>query len=133
MVLVYATPQELAAWLGLTDPPAGASLALRDASLVVDGLLVGAVYDVDETGAPTDQEVIDALRDATCAQAVFKPKGDNLPSDDGGKVASVKVDKVSKSYAVSPTTGAVVDDPVSSQAVSILRLAGLVPAHPRVV
>ncbi len=132
MVLVYATPQELAAWLDLTDPPAGASLALRDASLIVDDLLVGAVYATDADGRPTDPAVVEALRDATCAQAAHKPKGTNQPSE-GGKVASVKVDKVSKTFATSPTTGAVVDDPVSSQAVSILRLAGLVPAHPRVV
>ncbi|MFL1440401.1 head-tail connector protein [Nocardiopsis protaetiae] len=132
MVLVYATPAQLAEWLELEDPPAGATLALRDASLVIDGLLVGVVYDTDETGAPTDPDVAEVLMEATCAQAVFKPKGTNQPSE-GGKVASVKVDKVSKTYAVSPTTGAVVDEKYSEQAVSILRVAGLVPAHPRVV
>lgn len=130
---VYATPQELAAWLGLDEPPAGASQALRDASLSVDMLLVGAVYAVDDEEQPTDPKVIAALRDATCAQAAFKPKGSNTPAPEGGKVASVKVDKVSKTYAVSPTTGAVVEDTYSSQAVNILRIAGLVPAHPVVI
>jgi hypothetical protein len=130
---VYATPQELAEWLGLSEPPAGASQALRDASLAVDTLLVGAVYAVDDEEQPTDPKVIAALRDATCAQAAFKPKGSNTPASEGGKVASVKVDKVSKTYAVSPTTGAVVEDVYSSQAVDILRIAGLIPAHPVVI
>lgn len=130
---VYATPQELAAWLELDEPPAGASQALRDASLAVDMLLVGAVYAVDDEEQPTDPKVIAALRDATCAQAAFKPKGSNTPAPEGGKVASVKVDKVSKTYAVSPTTGAVVEDTYSQQAVNILRLSGLTPAHPVVI
>lgn len=130
---VYATPQELAAWLDLDEPPAGASQALRDASLAVDMLLVGAVYAVDGEEQPTDPKVIAALRDATCAQAAFKPKGSNTPAPEGGKVASVKVDKVSKTYAVSPTTGAIVEDTYSAQAANILRIAGLIPAHPVVI
>ncbi|MFJ9558278.1 hypothetical protein ACIRPH_31110 [Nocardiopsis sp. NPDC101807] len=130
---VYATPQELAAWLEVDEPPAGASQALRDASLAIDGLLIGAVYETDADGRPTEQHVIDALRDATCAQAAFKPKGSNTPAPEGGKLASVKVDKVSKTYATSPTTGAVVEDVYSAQAVSLLRIEGLIPAHPRVV
>lgn len=130
---VYATEEQLAEWLDVNEPPAGAGRALQDASLDVDTLLIGAVYSVDEQGAPTAQTVIDALRDATCAQATFKPKGSNLPSDDGGKVTSVKVDKVSKAYATNPATGAVIEEKYSSQAVAILRIAGLVPARPVVI
>jgi len=130
---VYATPAELATWLGLDEPPAGAVTALRDASLAIDGLLIGAVYETDADGKPTDERVAGILRDATCAQAAFKPKGSNTPAPEGGKLASVKVDKVSKTYATDPTTGAVVEDVYSSQAVSILRIEGLIPAHPRVV
>ncbi|GAA0972709.1 hypothetical protein Q7689_00320 [Nocardiopsis tropica] len=133
MAPVYATPEELAEWLGLDAPPAGAVTALRDASLTIDGLLIGAVYETDADGKPTDERVAGILRDATCAQASFKPKGSNVPSDPGGKLASVKVDKVSKTYATNPTTGAVVEDVYSTQAVSLLRIEGLIPAHPRVV
>lgn len=132
MAPVYATPEELATWLALDEPPAGASLALRDASLAIDGLLIGAVYATDTDGKPTDQHVIDTLRDAVCAQAAFKPKGSNVPAEPGGKLAAVKVDKVSKNFATNPTTGAVVEDVYSPQAVSILRIEGLIPAHPRV-
>ncbi|MEU0236776.1 hypothetical protein ABZ234_03730 [Nocardiopsis sp. NPDC006198] len=133
MAPVYATPAELAEWLGLSEPPAGATVALRDASLAIDGLLIGAVYATDADGKPTEQKVIDALRDAVCAQASFKPKGSNTPADPGGKLSAVKVDKVSKNFATDPTTGRVVEEPYSSQAVSILRIEGLIPAHPVVI
>lgn len=133
MTLVYATPQELAAWLGLDEPPVGASQALRDASLIIDEQLSGAVYDTDTDGMPTDPWVIDAIRDATCAQAAFKPKGSNTPAPEGGRPSAVKVDKVSTNFATNPTTGAVVEDAYSQQAVNILRVAGLVPAHPVVI
>ena len=132
MAPVYATPDELATWLGLDEPPAGAVTALRDASLDVDRLLIGVVYETDADGRPTDQHVIDTLRDATCAQAVYNPKGNNVSSDEIQK-ASVKVDKVSVGRAVDPSTGRVIRDPYSQQAQDILRIGGLIPAHPRVV
>lgn len=133
MAPVYATPADLAAWLGLSEPPEGADRALRDASLDVDVLLIGAVYDTDADGRPTDPKIAGILQDATCAQAVFKPKGSNTPAQPGGKLSAVKVDKVSKNFATDPTTGRVVEDVYSSQALSILWIEGLIPAHPRVV
>ena len=98
MAPVYATPAELATWLGLAEPPAGAVTALRDASLDVDRLLIGAVYATDADGKPTGERIAGILRDATCAQASFKPKGSNTPSEPGGKVASVKVDKIGRAH-----------------------------------
>ncbi|WP_433701779.1 hypothetical protein [Nocardiopsis sp. CA-288880] len=133
MAPVYATPEELATWLGLDEPPVGAVTALRDASLIVDGLLIGAVYETDADGKPTDQHVIDTLRDATCAQAAFKPKGSNTPAPEGGRPTTVKVDKVSTGFATNPATGEVIKEPYSQQALDILRIEGLIPAHPRVV
>jgi len=130
---VYATPEELATWLGLDEPPAGAVTALRDASLDVDRLLIGAVYATGADGRPTEQHVIDTLRDATCAQAAFKPKGSNVPAPEGGRPTSAKVDKVSTNFATNPVTGEVIKEPYSQQALSLLRIAGLIPAHPRVV
>lgn len=68
----YATPAELTAWLpdGL-DSPSDASRMLASASRAVDRMLtvLGAIYDVDTDGVPTDTSVIVALREATCAQA----------------------------------------------------------------
>lgn len=125
---VYATPIQLAAWLGLADPPANAARALRDASLDVDTLLIGAVYDVDEQGAPTDTDVALVLQEATCAQATFNPDGHSQTIADSQKT-QVKVDKVSVSYAADPSSGRVIRDRYAPAAVDILRIAGLVPTH----
>lgn len=132
MAPVYATPTQLAEWQGLDDPPANATRALRDASLDVDTLLIGAVYDVDEDGAPTDADVALVLQEATCAQATWNPNGHAQTAEDAQKT-QVKVDKVSVSYAANPQTGRVVRDRYAPAAVDILRIAGLVPAHVVVV
>ncbi|WP_053619631.1 hypothetical protein [Nocardiopsis sp. NRRL B-16309] len=125
---MYATDVQLAAWLGLDDPPANATRALRDASLDVDTLLVGAVYDVDEDDQPTDADVALALQEATCAQAAWNPSGHSQTAEDAQKT-QVKVDKVSVSYAADPSSGRVIRDRYAPAAVDILRVAGLVPAH----
>lgn len=71
MARVYATDVDLAAYPGGEDVDAGTvDTLLRMASRVVDHLLRGRVYDVDVDGLPTDQDVIDALKDATCAIAL---------------------------------------------------------------
>lgn len=67
-MIVHATEQQLADWTG-TAAPANAALLLRSASLLVDRALVGAVYVTDDTGIATDADVLQALADATCAQA----------------------------------------------------------------
>lgn len=126
MAPVYATPAQLAEWQGLDDPPAGATVALRDASLDVDILLVGAVYDVDEEDAPADADVALVLQEATCAQATFNPSGHSQTSDDAQQT-QVKVDKVSVTRAANPQTGRVIRDRYAPGAVDILRVAGLVP------
>ncbi|MDQ1111129.1 hypothetical protein QE418_000577 [Microbacterium testaceum] len=40
---------------------------LRSASVEVEKLIRGAVYDVDDDGYPTDADTADALAEATCA------------------------------------------------------------------
>lgn len=65
---VYADSGDLATW---TDSvaPTDATALLRTASLLVGQATVSAQYDVDDDGNATDADVIDALRDATCAHA----------------------------------------------------------------
>jgi hypothetical protein len=70
-MLIYATPADLAAppW-SLSPLPTDVDARLLSASLLVARATRSAVYDVDETGAPTDPTIITALRDATCSQVV---------------------------------------------------------------
>ncbi len=65
---VYATTTDYANHLRAA-PPSGSRLSLAKASAAVDDMLLTAVYDVDDDGMPTDADVIEALRDATCIQA----------------------------------------------------------------
>lgn len=71
MARVYATAADLAAYPGGSDVPAeSVDTLLRMASRVIDQLLTGRVYDVTVDGMPEDADVVDALRDATCAVAL---------------------------------------------------------------
>lgn len=68
----FATEADLVAWLPADTPdpaPTGAEAVrvLTRASEVIADHVTGG-YVVDATGAATEQWVIDALRDATCAQ-----------------------------------------------------------------
>ena len=132
MAPVYATPADLAAWLGLQEPPAGAVRALRDASLDVDVILVGAVYAVNDEGAPTDPKVADILMQATLYQAVH-----GSPELSGGQQAAaglkqVKIDGITYTRATDPVTGRIIEDPYSERAVNLLWVEGLIPNHPMV-
>lgn len=87
----YAAPADYAAapWDGTAT--AG---ELQLASLVVDAALGGAVYVVDAAGLPTDPQVAEALRDATCAvlkaaQAAAPPPG-VLPGLKAAKIGGVE-------------------------------------------
>lgn len=67
--IVYATADDYATWTGGAAPGNIASL-LRSASIRIYGATSAAYYDADaDTGLPTDAGVIEALKDATCAQA----------------------------------------------------------------
>lgn len=67
-MLVYADSADLAAYTGVAAP-ANATQLLRFASMLVRRVTSQAFYAVDETGLPTDADVLTAFRDATCAQA----------------------------------------------------------------
>lgn len=126
---VYATDVEYAAWLGVDPPVAGSAQALRTASLRVDEMLIGAVYPVDEDGLPTEANHITALADATCAQAAHAKGSGTSDTGDDPQYAEVQIGSVRLKRATAaevPGAGAKYSD----EAVSILQLAGLIPAEP---
>ncbi|HEY9409329.1 MAG TPA: hypothetical protein VIQ30_22650 [Pseudonocardia sp.] len=67
-MLVYATTDDLTTWTG-EAAPANAAILLRSASGLIGEQTSLALYDVDAAGLPTDPAVVEAFRDATCAQA----------------------------------------------------------------
>lgn len=66
---VYATVSDYITYTGASASIFLPSSVFSRASRVIDTALRAAVYDTDVDGLPTDDGVLAALRDATCAQA----------------------------------------------------------------
>lgn len=64
---VYATTADLEAFTG-QPAPANAVRLLARASRLVSAATKAAIHDADPAGYPTDTDIRDAFRDATCAQ-----------------------------------------------------------------
>lgn len=122
---VYATSVEYAAWLG-TAAPAGATRALRAASGRVDEMLIASVYPVNASGAPTEAAHIEALRDATCAQADYARAIGDQYSTGGQQWASVKIGTAALTRGTGSGGGTTAASKYSSEAFGILQRAGLV-------
>lgn len=133
--MAYATEADLAALLAPDPAPANADRLLTRASRVIDAALKCAVYDVDETGNPTDADVAAALRDATCEQAaawIETGADEGIPSGYG----SVRIGSVSLSGGPrgGEAAGQGPTSPLSTrltgQARQILDAAGLLQTGP---
>lgn len=127
---VYATPSDLTDFTG-DDAPSNASSLLRRASLAIDGLVLTARYDTDDEGYPTDLDVTDALRDATCAQASwFDETGDT--SGAAARFNSLSLGSFSGSGggtgSGANTTAA--ESRIAPEALQILATAGLLNQPP---
>lgn len=87
----YATAEDYQMWTGVT-PPADIDARLARASRRLDRLLVTAVYETGDNGAPSNSDVADAFRDAVCAltQALAK-----AAANDDGHLTSVSAGSVS--------------------------------------
>lgn len=105
---------------------------LAKASLVIDELIIGAVYVVDPvTEQPTDDAVIETLRDATCAQAAWMDAtgdttgiGDTLEVE-AASVGSVSYSGAKRAAAVGRTRSG---RPVAPEAMTILQVSGMSPS-----
>lgn len=98
MARVYATAADLIAYgapPSVTLPTgAEADRKLKRASEKVDRALLSAVYDTDTNGMPTDANITEAFKLATCAQVVYwADTGDELGT--GGQWDSVSIGSVS--------------------------------------
>jgi hypothetical protein len=84
---IYATPADLANYLGLDEAPADAQRLIARASEAIDDNLITAVYAVDEDGYPTDPIQREAVQLATCA--VIEWWGEERGTGDETGAASV--------------------------------------------
>ena len=137
-MLIYASSDDLTSgetpWL--TATPTNAGSLLRSASLIVSRETKAAFYDTDSDGYPTDTVTREAFRQATCAQVAgwvslgIDPM--NLGLDGKAPVRSKQLDGAAIGYDTSASVSAAAlatrqaaADDLNSQAVEILREAGL--------
>lgn len=78
---VFATVAEYEAYTGATAP-ANAGRLLARASRLVSAATRAALYDTDPAGYPSDEDVREGFRDATCAQVEVWAKRDAAASGD---------------------------------------------------
>ena len=120
----YATPTEFSIWDADTEYTTPGNGVLRRASGVIDTLTRHSYFVANAAGTPTDTDVLDVFRDATCAQvAYWEETGDITGAEAQGgsfSIGSVKIgaagDTSSKQSRIAP------------EAVQILVNAGLITA-----
>lgn len=137
-MIVYGTPADLGAWMGLAEPPALADVLLRTATQLVLDATSGAVYATDPAGLATDTGTASALLEATLTQAEAWSLAGIDPrqgrAQRGRVVASKSLGAKSVTYQADAAADAEASDLASGQvlvaaAVTILRNAGLITAH----
>ncbi|GMA31599.1 hypothetical protein [Litorihabitans aurantiacus] len=125
---VYATTTDLASapWNLDLDERAAHALLTR-ATVKVRQLTLTAVYATDPDGRASDPAVVDALRDATCAQAAWFDETGDTGSGAAGRYNTMSLGSASLSGggtgSGANTTAATAQ--FSPEAVSILQNAGL--------
>lgn len=128
---IYATELDLQDFT-CEAPPANALALLRRASLVVDGLIVTANYATDDDGYPTDLDVSDVLRDATCAQASwFDETGDVSGASSRFNSLGLGNFSASGGGTGSGTNTTAAASRIAPETVQILQTAGLLNQPPR--
>lgn len=124
MARVYATPADLADWLGQPAPDDAERLLARASRLLDNRLLLTAVYPTTPDGYPSDPQHAEALRDACCALAAWWLQHGDDGTGAGADYTSVTAGSISLTRATG--SGGMPRDPrVSPEAVEILRGAGL--------
>lgn len=136
-MLTYAEPDDLMdGWLPEQPDEAKARLAIRYASILVRRHTACDLYEVDPAGAPTEPDIIEAFRDATCAQAaMWLQAGIDASAGTAGQAIAVKsqtADGGSVTYGDAPTAEQISKSltSLSQTAVMILRNAGLASSRP---
>lgn len=129
-MLVYATPSELSTWMG--EPASDNAIPLlRAASVLVADATKSDIYDVAANGKPKDDDLLEALRDAACAQAeMWSAAGLDPIKGPGGqkqRLTTSSIDGASlgfDAYLTEPARQAALTG-LCDRALLILRNAGL--------
>ncbi|WP_027503243.1 hypothetical protein [Rhodococcus sp. UNC363MFTsu5.1] len=129
-MLVYATPAQLATWTGQPEPD-NATILLREASILVASACRCDVYDTIPSGLPADDDLVEAMMQATCAHAAqWDRLGIDPAAGPGGlpeKITASSIDGASVSTNAGELAAEAARslDTLCPSAYRILRLAGL--------
>lgn len=132
-MLVYATADQLETWMGEPPEPAPAKLTamLREASGLVGTACQCDIYDTLPNGKPSDDDLSEAMQEATCAQVhAWLASGDDPIKGAGGqepRLTTTAIDGASLSYDTYLTAPDRMNALkfLAPGALRILRLAGL--------
>lgn len=126
---VYATSDDYAQYMppGRTVPT-DIDYQIRVASAVIDFAMTGAIYDTDDTGAPTDPDVVSMMCLATCQQVEYQEDADDNTGVKSG-FDSVSISGVSMHRAAG-TAGNTLP-PLGQQAALTLFNASVLPGVAR--
>lgn len=130
---VYATAADFTAvseddWDG---DPETLSKRLRAASVEVEKLTRRSIYETDDDGFPTDQDIADAFTEATCAIVEYWGQTDD-PTGADVAAGAVKIGSVSLGTTSSSQDGLSAAEKlqrrIGSRALDVLTNAGLIGA-----
>lgn len=123
----YVTPAEYATFLGTDPAPANTERLLRRASVTIDSLLVGAVYQTDTNGLPTDADLLEVIKECVCLQAQFiTALGDETGAMQNVSKMTLGNQSIDRAFPV--TTGGT--PRLSPDVLDLLRIHGLHPISP---
>ncbi|WP_457028104.1 hypothetical protein [Kitasatospora sp. P5_F3] len=106
MARVYATSAQYATYTGLA-PDADTDRLLGNASKMLDAeVLRLCLFEADTDGYPTNQLVIEAFRDATCAQVQWWGEVGDSTGAAGAGWGSVEIGSVKLGRSVTAVNGA---------------------------
>ncbi|MGW2932957.1 hypothetical protein ACWDA7_14065 [Streptomyces sp. NPDC001156] len=129
--MAYATVDEFTAFLDPDSVPANAQRLLDRASTKLDQLLMGAVYETDADGLPTDPALASVFREAVCLQAQYI----DALGDETGAMANVSQmtlgnQSITRFFGRPNSPSAVKTPRVAPDMLELLQVKGLLPVHP---
>ena len=129
-MLILATTDELTTWMEAPAPD-NATVLLREASGLVSDACKCDIYDTQSNGKPSDPDLVEAMMEATCAQAEAWASAEMDPTKGPGgqapRLTTSAIDGASLSYDTYLTAPDRNDwvKYIAPNALRVLRLAGL--------
>ncbi|WP_329622923.1 hypothetical protein OG357_22940 [Streptomyces sp. NBC_01255] len=106
MTRIYATSSQFEAYTGTSPAPADITARLRRASTFLDSQVFRlCAYDVDDTGMPSNELVLDAFADACCAQVEWGIDVGDTTGAAGVGWGTVTIGSATLSRSVTATSG----------------------------